>query len=231
MKRAHAQWLMILTATSLLFLIVLLTVTLTGHGKYSSGASDFYYEQRQFTTLDRNFGDTAENNDGDSNRLGLPKLPRFAYLISGSRGDGPQLRRLLQALYHPRNYYLLHLDLEASDAERLELAKFVKSEAVIREFRNAMVIGNADLVTAKGPTMIASTLHAIAILLKRAKDWDWFINLSASDYPLMSQDGNFTNFSSILLIPDSLKFLNCCCYRAFAYFFFLAEGAQLLGAH
>ncbi|PQM37555.1 hypothetical protein Pyn_11261 [Prunus yedoensis var. nudiflora] len=41
MKRAHAQWLMILTATSLLFLIVLLTVTLTGHGKYSSGASDF----------------------------------------------------------------------------------------------------------------------------------------------------------------------------------------------
>ncbi|VVA22615.1 PREDICTED: beta-glucuronosyltransferase [Prunus dulcis] len=204
MKRAHAQWLMILTATSLLFLIVLLTVTLTGHGKYSSGASDFYYEQRQFTTLDRNFGDTAENNDGDSNRLGLPKLPRFAYFISGSRGDVPQLRRLLQALYHPRNYYLLHLDLEASDAERLELAKFVKSEALIREFRNAMVIGNADLVTAKGPTMIASTLHAIAILLKRAKDWDWFINLSASDYPLMSQDELLHIFS---FLPRELNFL------------------------
>jgi hypothetical protein len=37
--------------------------------------------------------------------------------------------------------------------------------------------------------MIACTLHAIAILLKQAKDWDWFVNLSASDYPLVSQDG------------------------------------------
>ncbi|XP_050116861.1 beta-glucuronosyltransferase GlcAT14C isoform X2 [Malus sylvestris] len=190
MKRARSQWLMILTATSLLFLFLLLTLTLAGHGKYSSSAAaDFYYEQREFTTLDRNFGDTTEGTDNEnSHRLGIPKLPRFAYLISGSKGDGPQLRRLLQAVYHPRNYYLLHLDLEASDAERLELAKYVKSESAIREFRNAMVIGNADLVTAKGPTMTAATLHAIAILLKRAKDWDWFINLGASDYPLMSQD-------------------------------------------
>ncbi|KAA8518889.1 hypothetical protein F0562_016337 [Nyssa sinensis] len=52
-----------------------------------------------------------------SDRLGLPKLPRFAYLISGTKGDGPRLKRLLQAVYHPRNYYLLHLDLEASDIE------------------------------------------------------------------------------------------------------------------
>lgn len=101
------------------------------------------------------------------------------------------MRRLLQAAYHPRNYYLLHLDLEASDSERLELAKYVKSENVLREFRNVMVVGKANLITDKGPTMIASTLQAIAILLKRAKDWDWFINLSASDYPLVSQDGSF----------------------------------------
>ncbi|KAM1094662.1 hypothetical protein ACFX15_009268 [Malus domestica] len=208
MKRARSQWLMILTATSLLFLFLLLTLTLAGHGKYSSSAAaDFYYEQREFTTLDRNFGDTTEGTDNEnenSHRLGIPKLPRFAYLISGSKGDGPQLRRLLQAVYHPRNYYLLHLDLEASDAERLELAKYVKSESAIRKFRNAMVIGNADLVTAKGPTMTAATLHAIAILLKRAKDWDWFINLGASDYPLMSQDDLLHIFS---FLPRDLNFL------------------------
>ncbi|XP_048438846.1 beta-glucuronosyltransferase GlcAT14C [Pyrus x bretschneideri] len=206
MKRARSQWLMILTATSLLFLFLLLTLTLAGHGKYSPSApADFYYEQREFTTLDRNFGDTTEDTDNEnSHGLGIPKLPRFAYLISGSKGDGPQLRRLLQAVYHPRNYYLLHLDLEASDAERLELAKYVKSESAIREFRNAMVIGNADLVTAKGPTMTAATLHAIAILLKRAKDWNWFINLGASDYPLMSQDDLLHIFS---FLPRDLNFL------------------------
>ncbi|KAK9920684.1 hypothetical protein M0R45_029232 [Rubus argutus] len=201
MKRANTtqtQWLVILTATSALFLLVLLAVTVT-HGKYSSGGAEFNYEQRQFANSNRNFEDSDEDQ-----RPGLPKLPRFAYLISGSKGDGPQLKRLLQAVYHPRNYYLLHLDLEASAAERFELAKYVKSESVIRAFRNAMVVGEADLVTAKGPTMLASTLHAIAILLKRTEHWDWFINLSASDYPLMSQDDLLHIFS---YLPRDLNFL------------------------
>jgi hypothetical protein len=34
----------------------------------------------------------------------------------------------------------------------------------------------------------ATTLHAMAMLLKTCH-WDWFINLSASDYPLVTQDG------------------------------------------
>ncbi|KAL3536390.1 hypothetical protein ACH5RR_004851 [Cinchona calisaya] len=134
----------------------------------------------------------------------LPGLPRFAYLISGTTGEVGSLKRLLQAVYHPRNYYLLHLDLEASDAERLELAKFAKSEVVIRKFRNIMVIGKADLVTPKGPTLIASTLHSVAILLKQAKNWDWFINLGASDYPLIPQDDILHIFS---FLPRDLNFL------------------------
>lgn len=129
------------------------------------------------------------------------KLPRFAYMIAGSKGEGLQLKRLLQAVYHPRNYYLLHLDIEASDSERLELAKYVKSVDVMR---NVMVIGKPDLVTYKGPTMIACTLHAVAVLLKKANDWDWFINLSASDYPLMAQDDMLHIFS---YLPRDLNFL------------------------
>ncbi|GMP50766.1 hypothetical protein CsSME_00017250 [Camellia sinensis var. sinensis] len=128
------------------------------------------------------------NSGAGAHRLGLPELPRFAYLLSGTGGDAPPLKRLLQAVYHPRNSYLLHLDLEASDSDRLELAKYVRSETVIEEFKNVMVVGKANLVTNKGPTMMACTLHAVAILLKQAK-WDWFINLSASDYPLVPQDG------------------------------------------
>ncbi|KAM1576194.1 hypothetical protein ACFX10_032541 [Malus domestica] len=52
--------------------------------------------------------------------------------------------------------------------------------------------------------MTAATLHAIAILLKRAKDWDWFINLGASDYPLMCQDDLLHIFS---FLPRELNFL------------------------
>ncbi|KAL6217827.1 hypothetical protein ACLB2K_011044 [Fragaria x ananassa] len=183
MKRTsnnQSQWLVILTATSALLLLALLALTLT-HAKYSSSAVD--YDHRRFANPDHNF------IDGDNSYiLELPRLLRFAYLLTGSKGEGPQLKRLLQAAYHPRNHYLLHLDLEASDAERLDLAKYVKSESVMHAFRNAMVVGAADLVTVKGPTVMAATLQAVAILLKRAGDWDWFINLSASDYPIMSQE-------------------------------------------
>ncbi|KAA0046645.1 beta-glucuronosyltransferase GlcAT14B [Cucumis melo var. makuwa] len=48
-----------------------------------------------------------------------------------------------------------------------------------------------------GPTMIACTLQAISVLLRESLDWDWFINLSASDYPLMTQDDLFHVFSNI----------------------------------
>ncbi|XP_047342448.1 beta-glucuronosyltransferase GlcAT14C-like [Impatiens glandulifera] len=132
-----------------------------------------------------------------------PEIPRFAYLLSGTKGDGPKLKRLLQATYHPRNSYLLHLDLEASDSERLDLARYVKSEAAIREFANVWVVGKANLETYKGPTVMAATLHAIAILLKKG-NWDWFINLSASDYPLMPQDDLLHIFS---YLPRDLNFL------------------------
>ena len=115
-------------------------------------------------------------------------LPKLAYILSGSKGEGAQLKRVLQAVYHTRNYQLLHLNLEASNAERLVLAKYVKSQTMFTTFGNVLVVGKPDLVTYKGPTIIASTLHGIALLLKKAPHWDWLINLNASDYPLLSHD-------------------------------------------
>ncbi|MED6125046.1 hypothetical protein PIB30_064741 [Stylosanthes scabra] len=115
-------------------------------------------------------------------------IPRFAYLISGSKGDLDKLWRTLFALYHPLNQYVLHLDLESPLEERLELAKRVESQPIFNEVGNVFVIQKSNMVTYRGPTMVANTLHACAILLKRSKDWDWFINLSASDYPLVTQD-------------------------------------------
>ncbi|KAK7817714.1 beta-glucuronosyltransferase glcat14b [Quercus suber] len=117
-----------------------------------------------------------------------PEPPRLAYLISGSNGDGHMLKRTLLALYHPRNRYVVHLDLEASVQERSDLNRFVTEHPVFSQFKNVKMIAKANLVTYRGPTMVANTLHAAAILLREGPDWDWFINLSASDYPLVSQD-------------------------------------------
>ncbi|KAJ7974465.1 Beta-glucuronosyltransferase [Quillaja saponaria] len=135
----------------------------------------------------------------------LPPPPRFAYLISGSINDGSMLKRTLQALYHPHNRYIVHLDLESPPAERLDLQNYVKDHSVFKKFGNVRMITKANLVTYRGPTMVANTLHAAAILLREGGDWDWFINLSASDYPLITQDDLLHTFS---YLPRDLNFID-----------------------
>ncbi|VVA20183.1 PREDICTED: beta-glucuronosyltransferase [Prunus dulcis] len=135
----------------------------------------------------------------------LPPPPRFAYFISGSNGDGKMLKRTLQALYHPHNLYVVHLDLEAPPEERLDLQNYVSTHPVFVKFGNVKMITKANLVTYRGPTMVANTLHAAAILLKAGGDWDWFINLSASDYPLVTQDDLLHTFS---YLPRDLNFID-----------------------
>ncbi|KAK1267769.1 hypothetical protein QJS04_geneDACA017100 [Acorus gramineus] len=133
-----------------------------------------------------------------------PRAPRIAYLVSGSKGDLDRLWRTLRALYHPLNQYVVHLDLEAPAAERLELLARVGDEPVFAKVGNVHVISKANMVTYRGPTMVANTLHACAVLLRKSKDWDWFINLSASDYPLVTQDDILHVFSSL---PRNLNFV------------------------
>ncbi|KAK9060449.1 hypothetical protein SSX86_021153 [Deinandra increscens subsp. villosa] len=133
---------------------------------------------------------TAEENTRFPPPPPRPTLPRFAYLVSGSKGELNKLWRTTRALYHPWNYYVLHLDLESPLAERMELASRVENDPVFAAVGNVYVIPKANMVTYSGPTMVSNTLHACAILLKRFKDWDWFIYLSASDYPIVTQDGS-----------------------------------------
>ncbi|KAK3146427.1 hypothetical protein QOZ80_3BG0265990 [Eleusine coracana subsp. coracana] len=136
--------------------------------------------------------------------------PRFAYLISGSAGDAGMLRRCLLALYHPRNSYILHLDAQAPDSDRADLAAFVAKHPVLAKQGNVRVIEKANLVTYRGPTMVTTTLHAAAAFLwgdghGRRAEWDWFINLSASDYPLVTQDDLMHVFSKL---PRDLNFID-----------------------
>ncbi|GFP83499.1 xylosyltransferase 1 [Phtheirospermum japonicum] len=123
--------------------------------------------------------------------------PSFAYYISGSRGDGDRLFRLLLAVYHPRNRYLLHISADGSDEERLRLGALVKSMPAVRAFGNVDVIGKPDPNTYMGSTNLAAILRAAAVLLKVDGGWDWFITLSAMDYPLVTQDDLSHVFSSI----------------------------------
>lgn len=133
-----------------------------------------------------------------------PPSPRLAYLVSGSKGDLDKLWRTLFALYHPLNQYVVHLDLESPVEERLELASRIDNHPIFTKVQNVYIISKSNMVTYRGPTMVANTLHACAILLKQNKEWDWFINLSASDYPLVTQDDLIFALSNL---PRNLNFV------------------------
>ncbi|KAL8145657.1 beta-glucuronosyltransferase GlcAT14A-like [Apium graveolens] len=167
-------------------------------------SSSFVWDPHQFDIASFTRSDTSGYFvESDLNRLSeissvlKTEAPRFAYLISGTNGDGQRMMRTLQAVYHPRNQYILHLDLEALPREMLDLTMSVKNDPLFREIDNVYVMEKSNMVTYRGPTMIATTLQAIAILLKKSASWDWFINLSASDYPLMTQDDMLHVFSNM----------------------------------
>ncbi|KAF7823039.1 beta-glucuronosyltransferase GlcAT14A-like [Senna tora] len=185
---------------SLLVSVTLVLTAIFGTLSSSSGGEQSHFDIISFSRSEDSNGYFV---DSDLERLlnasvvRKMEAPRFAYLISGTKGDSHRMMRTLEAVYHPRNQYILHLDLEAPPRERLELANAVKADPIFSEVENVRVMSQSNLVTYKGPTMIACTLQAIAILLKESSEWDWFINLSASDYPLVTQDDLLHVFSNL----------------------------------
>ncbi|KAK4478255.1 hypothetical protein RD792_017540 [Penstemon davidsonii] len=135
----------------------------------------------------------------------LPQPPSIAYLISGSVKDSTRIIRLLHSIYHPKNQYLLHLDRSANQTDRDALALTVQSVLLFNAAQNVHVIGKADYVFSGGPSSLSSTLHGASVLLRLSVNWDWFINLSASDYPLVTQDDLLHILS---YLPKDLNFVN-----------------------
>uniref|UniRef100_A0A452Y253 Uncharacterized protein n=1 Tax=Aegilops tauschii subsp. strangulata TaxID=200361 RepID=A0A452Y253_AEGTS len=122
-------------------------------------------------------------------RRGPDALPCLAYLLIGARGDGHRLLRLLLAVYHPRNRYILHLSADASHEERRDLAAGVAAAAPAAvSFDNVALVGTPTAGTPVGSSGLAGTLRAAAVLLRLHPDWDWFLTLNAADYPLVTQD-------------------------------------------
>ncbi|PPD99467.1 hypothetical protein GOBAR_DD03513 [Gossypium barbadense] len=134
-----------------------------------------------------------------------PTPPSIAYLISGSAGDSARILRLLLATYHPRNHYLLHLDLSAPQTERDRLAVTIHSVPIFRAAQNVDVIGKANYAYQRGSSTVTSALHGASILLRLSSKWDWFISLSAGDYPLVTQDDLLHILS---YLPKNLNFVN-----------------------
>uniref|UniRef100_A0A0D9V6A6 Glycosyltransferase n=1 Tax=Leersia perrieri TaxID=77586 RepID=A0A0D9V6A6_9ORYZ len=138
-------------------------------------------------------------------RRGPGYPPVLAYYISGGHGHSVRMTRLLKAVYHPRNRYLLHLDAGAGAYERVRLAGYARSERAFLEYGNVHVVGKGDPVDGRGASAVAAVLRGAAVLLRVGADWDWLITLGASDYPLLAPDDLLYAFSSV---PRGLSFID-----------------------
>ncbi|PKU74858.1 hypothetical protein MA16_Dca005049 [Dendrobium catenatum] len=194
-SQVEKRWVLPLFMTSLLLSFLLLTSFNMGLLSSLSSLISFQIHQSYSSPI---FVDKTPPTPSNMN------IPRLAYLVSGSKGDLNRLWRTLLALYHPRNIYVLHLDLNSPKVEREQLVARTANFSLFAIVGNVHVITKANMVTYRGPTMVANTLHACAILLKKSRNWDWFINLSASDYPLVTQDDLLFTMSKL---PRNLNFI------------------------
>jgi hypothetical protein len=130
--------------------------------------------------------------------------PRIAYVLLVHEGFN-QTVRLLNAIYDPDNYYMLHVDFKAPKLKEA-LIKYTDSfpnmyptsQLIQPPFTltvlintltfNRYVLKQSFDIGWGGPEMVYSTLEGIFGLLDVSEKWDFVINLSSKDYPLCSND-------------------------------------------
>ncbi len=103
----------------------------------------------------------------------------IAYLILVHRYPN-QFKRLFRAIYHPANYYLVHVDKRSEVELQAEIQDFLSG------FTNASLLKSESTLWG-GYSLVDAELRGIEELLKISPKWEFFINLSGQDFPLKSQ--------------------------------------------
>ncbi|KAJ3615357.1 hypothetical protein NHX12_018924 [Muraenolepis orangiensis] len=109
----------------------------------------------------------------------FPSKPvRIAFVLVVHGRASRQLQRLFKAIYHASHFYYIHVDQRSDYLHRQVRALAVQYPNVrVTPWRMATIWGGASLLT--------MYLRAMADLLAmRDWSWDFFINLSAADYPI-----------------------------------------------
>ncbi|KAK2893402.1 xylosyltransferase 1-like [Channa argus] len=116
--------------------------------------------------------------DQDTSDASPPRPVRIAFVLVVHGRASRQLQRLFKAIYHTSHYYYIHVDQRSSYLHREVLTLAGQYPNVrVTPWRMSTIWGGASLLT--------MYLRSMEDLLKMT-DWSWefFINLSAADYPI-----------------------------------------------
>ncbi|XP_035471667.2 xylosyltransferase 1-like [Scophthalmus maximus] len=107
---------------------------------------------------------------------------RIAFVLVVHGRASRQFQRLFKAIYHVSHFYYVHVDQRSDYLHREVLALAALYPNVrVTPWRMATIWGGASLLT--------MYLRSMEDLLKMADwSWDFFINLSAADYPIRTNE-------------------------------------------
>ncbi|XP_075558234.1 xylosyltransferase oxt isoform X3 [Dermacentor variabilis] len=105
---------------------------------------------------------------------------RIAFLLSVNGRAVRQVLRLLRFLYHERHIFYIHVDARQDHMYRSLLALESRYTNVrLERHRLATIWG--------GSSLLEMLLRGMAYLLREHPGWDYFVNLSETDYPVKSR--------------------------------------------
>lgn len=112
-----------------------------------------------------------------------PRLPRqvkvrLAFFFT-VYADAPFVKRLITRLYSPDHYYMIHIDPAGAAHEFVEeMRRFSK------QFTNMFLAMDVPIVYGASTATMVLT-RAMAWFYRYAKNWDYFVPLTGSDYPVI----------------------------------------------
>jgi len=117
------------------------------------------------------------------------KPVRIMYMLVVHGRAFRQFKRLFKNIYHERHYFYIHVD-KRSDYLHRQISEhmLVYPNVRLTEWRLSTIWGGASL--------LKMILRAIKEALALWSDWDFFINLSALDFPI-DTDNNLSKYLSV----------------------------------
>ncbi|CAN0471159.1 unnamed protein product [Ascophyllum nodosum] len=114
--------------------------------------------------------------------VAAPPWARIAYLIMTSGLEElHKTKRLIKAIYDTKKFYLVHLDRKSDASIRANLEDFISTWDDVRMLEPAVDVSWG------GYTLTLTAIFGLSKMVQSSDDWDYFINLSASDFPLLPQ--------------------------------------------
>lgn len=128
-----------------------------------------------------------------------PTEATIAYFIQISDATLTLLPRLLRTLWHRHNTYVIHFD------KKIPVWQRKHAEATVfkgnTHYKDNVHVMESEVITYRGISMVLNILNAMETALDRNADWDYWINISGSDYPLVSPE----NQRKLLATNDFLQ--------------------------